>query len=148
MTISRPYTVDEDSGILIPISLGKDFIVKNCTDIPHKWKLSGWVDTGINPSVQEWECEHCELVIEDGKTAATKNCLESYTDLHDGDGVRPCMECGSSIREGWITEDGNGPWCSPKCMGWDSKTVLVDDLAALDKETLYWTEWTEGDYEQ
>ncbi len=69
--------------------------------------------------------------------------LQSYDDLHDGEGVRPCSTCSKTIRQGWITEGGDGPWCSPVCMGWDNSYTLEEDMELLDYEILYWTEWHE-----
>ena len=66
---------------------------------------------------------------------------------HREDGIRPCSCCHKPIDNGWITEDGNGPWCSPACMGWDDKEVMDEDISNMptDNEdgTLFWTDFVD-----
>lgn len=66
---------------------------------------------------------------------------------HRKDGIRPCSCCHKPIDTGWITEDGNGPWCSPACMGWDDKEVMDEDISNMptDNEdgSLFWTDFVD-----
>jgi len=62
---------------------------------------------------------------------------------HKPDGVRPCQACSKPIDSGWVTECGNGPWCSPECMGWDDRNVMEEDLEVIG-DSLYFTEWVES----
>lgn len=76
---------------------------------------------------------------------------------HKENGVRPCSCCHQPIDQGWITEDGSGPWCSPACMGWDDKDVMDEDISNMPRReiaedglgvveidgNLFWTDWVD-----
>jgi len=73
---------------------------------------------------------------------------------HKENGVRPCICCKKPIDNGWITECGDGPFCSPACMGWDSKETMEHDISLLPRLEIdedgkevwidgnfFWTDW-------
>ena len=75
---------------------------------------------------------------------------------HKENGVRPCISCSQPIDHGWITDCGNGPFCSPACMGWDDKEVMDRDISAMPRieitedgkevdidGSFFWTDWVD-----
>ena len=75
---------------------------------------------------------------------------------HKENGVRPCSCCHQPIDHGWITDCGNGPFCSPACMGWHDKEVMDRDISAMPRieitedgkevdidGTFFWTDWVD-----
>jgi len=44
----------------------------------HLWVPSGWRKEGREPAAQEWQCDHCGEVVEDGKQADSEYCQEVF----------------------------------------------------------------------
>lgn len=56
-----------------------------------------------------------------------------------------CTACEKPVKEGFVSEDGDGPYCSPFCL-WDGNDVesIRWDFSLLG-DVLYWTDWEEPD---